>query len=204
MGRGGLRIVGLSHGRTRYAGGTGRPGPLTQLGRDLLVEMRHEPVILDTSHMAEESFFEALDLFDGPVIATHSNCRSLIPTDRQLSDEMIRTITKREGVIGAVLFNKFLTNDWEQTGRSKQRVTLAHFVKQVRHICDVAGDSGHVGIGSDMDGGFGSESIPAELDTIADLPKIVDALVEDGFSERQVTNIVGENWLSFLRRTLPD
>jgi membrane dipeptidase len=199
----GLRVVGLSHGKTRYAGGTGQPGPLTQLGRELLSEMEREPVILDTSHMAEASFFEALRSFHGPVIATHSNCRALIPTDRQLSDEMIRAIVNREGVIGVALFNSFLSADWVQAGRVKRRVTLAHFVKQVKHICEVAEDSDHVGIGSDFDGGFGSESIPAELDTIRDMPKIADALTEAGFSEKEVNGILGENWLRFLNRTLP-
>jgi membrane dipeptidase len=200
----GVRVIGLSHGRTRYAGGTGQPGPLTHLGRELLSEMEGEPVILDTSHMAEASFFEALSLYGGPVIATHSNCRTLIPTDRQLSDEMIQAIVKRKGVIGAVLFNRFLSPDWDQAGRVKERVTLTHFTKQVEHICEVAGNSDHVGIGSDFDGGFGSESIPAELDTIADLPKIADALTKAGFSEKEVNGIMGENWLKLLNRTLPD
>lgn len=199
----GMRVLGLAHRRTRYAGGTGQPGPLTQLGRELLSKMEHEPIILDTSHLAEASFFEALDLFDGPVIATHSNCRALIPTDRHLSDEMIRAIVNRKGVIGIALYNRFLSADWEKTGKVKERVTLSDFVKQVRHVCDLAGDSLHVGIGSDLDGGFGSESIPADIDTIADLPKIADALANSGFSEKDVNGILGENWLSFLKKRLP-
>ena len=199
----GLRVVGFAHGKTRYSGGTGQPGPLTELGRELLAEMEHESVILDTSHMAEESFFQALDLFEGPVIATHSNCRALIPTDRHLSDEMIRAIVKREGVIGIVLFNKFLSADWEKTGRLKEQVTLNHVVKQVEHLRDVAGSTTNIGIGSDLDGGFGSESTPAEVDTIADLPKIADALLEAGFSEKEVNGIMGENWFRFLQNFLP-
>jgi len=199
----GLRVVGLSHGRTRYAGGTRQPGPLTQLGCELLAEMEHEPTILDTSHMAEESFFDALELFNGPVIATHSNCRAIVPTDRHLSDEMIRAIVKRDGVIGTVLYNKFLVPDWKQGPGAKEQVTLAHFVKHVKHICEVAGDSNHVGIGSDLDGGFGRESVPAELDTVADTPKIAKALTEGGFSERQIDGIMGQNWLRFLNGALP-
>jgi membrane dipeptidase len=199
----GLRVVGLAHGKTRYSAGTGQPGPLTKLGRELLSEMAKEPIILDTSHMAEESFFEALDLFQGPLIASHSNCRALIPTDRHLTDEMIRALVKREGVIGVVLFNRFLTADWEKAGQVKERVTLAHFVKQVEHIRDIAGGSDHIGIGSDLDGGFGSESIPAELDTVADIPKIGHALAEAGFAEKEVSCILGENWLRFLKSALP-
>ena len=199
----GLRVVGFAHGKTRYSGGTGQPGPLTQLGRELLSEMEHEPVILDTSHMAEESFLEALDLFKGPVIATHSNCRALVPTDRQLSDEMIHAIVKRDGVIGIVLYNKFLSFDWENTGRLKEQVTLAHVLKHVQYIRDLTGRTNNIGIGSDFDGGFGSESTPAELDTIADLPRIAEALLESGFSENEVSGIVGENWLRFLKSSLP-
>ena len=199
----GLRVVGLSHGRTRYAGGTSQPGPLTGLGRELLTEMEREHVILDVSHMAEASFFEALDAFHGPVIATHSNCRAFVPTDRQLSDDMIRAIVKRGGIIGVVLFNKFLTPDWEKTGRVKQHVTLADVVKHVRHMCEVAGDWKHVGIGSDLDGGFGSESIPSELETIADTPKLATALSDAGFSGGAVDAVMGDNWLRFLRDNLP-
>jgi len=202
--RKGLRVVGLAHGRTRYSGGTRQAGPLTDLGRGLLSEMEREHVILDTSHMAEESFFDALRLFHGPIIATHSNCRTLIPTDRHLSDEMIRVIVERDGMIGGVLFNKFLTPDWEKNGRRKESVTLADFVRQLQHIYEVAGDTEHVGIGSDFDGGFGSESIPAEMDTIADMPKVAVALTEAGFSDEEVDGIMGENWLRFLHKTLPD
>jgi membrane dipeptidase len=199
----GLRVVGFAHGQTRYSGGTRQAGPLTQLGRELLLEMEHEPVILDTSHMAEESFFEALDLFKGPVIATHSNCRALVPTDRQLSDEMINAIVKRNGVIGIVLYNKFLSFDWDNTGQLKERVTLAHVLNHMQHIRDLAGGTRNIGIGSDFDGGFGSESIPAELDTVADLPRIAEALLESGFSESEVRGIMGENWLRFLKSSLP-
>lgn len=198
----GLRVIGLAHGRTRYSGGTGQPGPLTELGRKLLSAMEREQVILDTSHMAEASFFEALDAFHGPVIATHSNCRELIPTDRHLTDDMIRAIVERDGMIGVVLYNKFLSPDWE-IGQVKEHVTLAHVVRQVKHLREVAGDSGHIGIGSDFDGGFGSESIPAELDTIADLPKVGVALTNAGLSEHEAEGILGRNWIKFLTRALP-
>ena len=201
---GGLRVIGLAHGRTRYSGGTGEPGPLTPLGRELLAEMEREPLILDLSHMAEASFFEALELFHGPVIATHSNCRALIPTDRHLSDEMIRAIVKRGGVIGIALFNRFLRADWVETGRVKERVTLADFVKQVNHIRDLIGGTSHVGIGSDFDGGFGSESIPSEMDTATDLPKIADTLAHAGYSDLDISGIMGANWLNFIRKTLPE
>ena len=156
----GVRIVGPAWHATHYAGGTRAPGPLTELGRELMKEMERTGLILDMSHMAEASFFEALDLFHGPVIASHSNCRSIVPTDRQLSDEMISALVAREGVIGAVLFNKFLQPDWRETGAIKSKVTLSDVMKHIHHMCDLAGDRLHVGIGSDFDGGFGAESIP--------------------------------------------
>ena len=105
-----------------------------------MLEMENSGLILDTSHMAEESFFEALDLFHGCVIASHSNCRVYTPTDRQLSDEMIRAIVDRNGVIGTVLYNKFLDPDWEKRGKLKKDVNLATVAKHVKHVCDLAGD----------------------------------------------------------------
>ncbi|HYB66946.1 MAG TPA: membrane dipeptidase, partial [Candidatus Acidoferrales bacterium] len=199
----GVRIVGPAWHATHYAGGTRAPGPLTELGRELMKEMERTGLILDMSHMAEASFFEALDLFHGPVIASHSNCRSIVPTDRQLSDEMISALVAREGVIGAVLFNKFLQPDWRETGAIKSKVTLSDVMKHIHHMCDLAGDRLHVGIGSDFDGGVGAESIPAELDTAADLQKVGEALGDAGFSQIDIDNILGGNWVRLLRRALP-
>jgi len=202
--REGLRIVGPAWHGTRYAGGTGAPGPLTVLGRRLLGQMESLRVILDLSHLAEASFFEAIDSYRGPVIASHSNCRTIVPTDRQLSDEMIRAIVRRDGVIGIVLANHFLQAGWKESGQVKAQVTLRHVVAQIEHMCDLAGDSRHVAIGSDFDGGFGAESIPAELDHVEDLHKLEDALVQADFSEDDVNNVMSGNWLRVLRRSLPD
>jgi membrane dipeptidase len=198
----GVRIVGPAWRATRYAGGTQMPGPLTELGRKLIKEMKKAGLILDLSHMAEASFFEALELFHGPVIASHSNCRAIVPTDRQLSDEMISALVAHEGVIGTVPYNKFLQPDWTETGGIKSKVTLADVVEHIRHVCDLAGDRLHVGIGSDFDGGFGAESIPAELDTAADLRKVGEALGDAGFSQTDIDNILGGNWVRLLRRAL--
>jgi membrane dipeptidase len=165
--------------------------------------MARVSLILDVSHMAEESFFQALDQFHGPVLASHSNCRAYVPTDRQLSDEMIQALVKRGGVIGVVLYNDFLLVDWKKNHKVKSDVTLAAAVKQIRHICDIAGDTTHVGLGSDLDGGFGMESIPLEMDNAADLPKIGDALAKAHFTDKEVGNIMAGNWLRFLEESLP-
>lgn len=199
----GVRIIGPAWSQTRYSGGTRAPGPLTPLGRELMREMEQLGLILDTSHMAEQSFFQALDLFHGPVIASHSNCRAYVPTDRHLSDAMIRALVQRGGVIGTVLFNMFLKEGWSEAGKKKEQVTLADVVKHMQRVCDIAGDSKHAAIGSDFDGGFGVEGIPAELDTAADLYKLGDALAHAKFSDADIDNILGMNWIRLLRRTLP-
>lgn len=201
---GGVRIIGPAWSQTRYSGGTGKPGPLSELGKELMGEMSRAGFILDTSHMAEESFFQALDLFEGTVIASHSNTRKFVPTDRQLSDEMIRALVKRDAVIGAVFYNQFLLNQWRQNGADKQAVTLATVIDHMKHICDLAGDATHCGIGTDFDGGFGMEATPAEIDTAADLAKFADALSSAGFNDKQVRGILSENWLRVLSRGLPE
>src|SRR5579859_309904 len=199
----GVRIVGTSWSATRYAGGTNAPGPLTPLGRALMPEMQRAGLILDISHMAEASFFEALDLFPGPVIASHSNARAFVPTDRQLSDDMIKALVARDGVIGTVLHNPFLLAGWREAGAKKEAVPLSVAVAHIKHICDLAGDARHVGIGSDFDGGFGSEGAPSELDTVADLHLVGEALSAAGFSDADVEQYLSGNWLRLLRRALP-
>jgi membrane dipeptidase len=199
--RQGLRILGTSWTRTRYAGGTRAPGPLTDLGRALLREMDRLGVILDVSHMAEESFWQALDLFSGPVIASHANCREYVPTDRHLSDDMIRALAARDAIIGTVLANRFLVGGW--TPESGEPVTLDAVVRHIDHICQLTGTARHCAIGSDFDGGFGIESTPDELDSVADLGKIADALDHAGYSPDDIVGIMGGNWLRLLERALP-
>ena len=199
----GLRIVGPAWSQTRYSGGTRAPGPLTELGRALMPQLERAGIILDTSHMAERSFFDALELFHGTVIASHSNCRTFVNTDRQLSDEMIRALIARDGVIGAVVYNRFVQEGWDKSAK-KDAVTLANVVKHTRHICDLAGDALHVGIGTDFDGGFGVESTPREIDTVTDLQKFADALSAASFSDTDIANVLGGNWIRVLRRALPE
>ena len=196
----GLRIVGLAWKRTRYAGGTGAPGPLTDEGVALVHAMDKIGIIHDVSHLAEESFWQLLEISAGPIIASHSNCRSMVPTDRQLSDDMARAIFKRGGVIGINFFDKFLLTPGEQ---GRRRARLTDVVRHVRHFCELAGDATHVGLGTDMDGGLGREQIPVEITTSADLPRVADALSEAGFNDGDVRAIVGKNWLRFFRDHLP-
>lgn len=197
----GLRIIGLAWKQTRYAGGTGDPGPLTAAGVELIPKLDELGIIHDTSHLAEESFWQLLDLARGPIMASHSNCRLFVPTDRQLSNEMIRAIIAHDGMIGINFFDRFLMPPAEF---GKRRATLADVVHHMKHICDLAGDARHVGIGTDMDGGLGRDDIPVEIKTSADLPKLQQALSAGGFSDADVSAIMGENWLSFFRKSLPE
>ncbi len=154
----GVRIVGLAWKCVRYAGGTGAPGPLTHEGKEMVRALDRFGIIHDLSHLAEESFWDLLELSAGPVMASHSNCRSIVPTDRQLSDEMIRAIIARGGIVGINFFDKFLLSPSEYGSR---RATLADVVRHVRHICNLAGNSAHVGLGTDMDGGLGANKSPS-------------------------------------------
>jgi membrane dipeptidase len=197
----GLRIIGPAWDATRYAGGTWRGGRLTKLGRALLDVMAEYNVILDVSHLSHNALFEALDAFEGQhVIASHSNPYRYVPTSRHLPDKAIAAIAERQGVIGVVLYNRFLKKEW--SGR-KYDVTLDDVVRMIDHICQVTGSADHVGIGSDYDGGFGAEATPRELDTIRDHYKVGQALLERGFEPRHVVNIMYGNWLRVLRQALP-
>jgi membrane dipeptidase len=198
----GLRIVGLAWAATRYAGGTGEPGPLTEAGYRLLDAMAAAGLMLDLSHAAEEAYFQALDRFEGTVMVTHANPRRFLPTDRGLSDEMIQRLVARGGVVGIVPYNAFLQPGWKET-RDKQAVTLTDVVTAIDHVCQLVGDTAHVGLGSDFDGGLGAESIPAEMDTVADLAKLAPALRARGYAEADVARIMGGNWLRVLRARLP-
>ncbi|MBI3742270.1 MAG: membrane dipeptidase, partial [Chloroflexi bacterium] len=180
----------------------GAPEGLSELGKKLLPRLSGVGMILDASHMSEAAFFESRDLFEGTLIASHSNCRAYVNTDRQLSDEMIREIVKRDGVIGSVIYNRFIKQGWDKSSR-KEDVTLADLVRHVQRVCEIAGDARHVGIGTDFDGGYGAESIPAELNTIADLPRIADALAAAKFSDADIGNYFSGNWLRVLQRALP-
>jgi membrane dipeptidase len=200
----GLRLVGLSWmAGSRYAGGNSAPGPLTDAGRDLLSVMADLGLILDVSHLAEQAFFEALDRFEGWVVATHANPRARVPGPRQLSDEMIRRLVERGGVVGVVPYNGFLKPGWTE-GDAKDAVTVADVAAAVDHVCQVVGDAAHVGLGSDFDGGFGAESTPAGIDTVADLARIGPALNAMGYDEGHIAAVLGGNWLRLLRSALPE
>jgi membrane dipeptidase len=203
----GLRLIGLAWAGTRYCGGTGEPGPLTPEGRELIAAMADFNFVLDLSHMDEAAAQESLDRYEGPVMATHANCAALlkgIETNRHLPDHVIEGLIERDGVIGLVPLNTFLKVGWlRANGSQREEVPLDVLIAHIDHICQIAGDSLHAGIGSDFDGGFGLQSIPPEMDSIADLQVIASGLRTRGYGETDIENILGGNWLRFLRRNLP-
>ncbi len=203
----GLRIIGLAWAGTRYCGGTGEPGPLTEEGRKLISAMAEYNFILDLSHMDEAAALESLDRYEGPVIATHSNCAALMEgagTNRHLPDRVIRGLIERDGVIGLIPLNTFLKVGWlRKNGSRREEVSLDAFIAHIDHVCQLAGDANHAGIGSDFDGGFGLQSIPPELDTIADLQVVASKLITLGYSEADAANVLGGNWLRLLQKHLP-
>lgn len=197
----GVRLVGTAWEKTRYSGGTGYPGGLTKLGFELLDIMASFNAVLDLSHMAEEAALQSLDRYQGPIIASHSNPRKFRDTDRHLSDSTIRLLAERDGVMGVVLFNRFLDNDWTRTD-PKSTVKMTRVIEIIDHVCQLTGSANHIGLGTDWDGGFGSQHIPDEFDTIADLYKVGDALRERGFAETDIANILSGNMLRVIRRSL--
>lgn len=196
----GVRIVGTAWQRTRYSGGTGAPGGLTALGRELLDVMASFGALLDVSHMAEKSFYEACDHYEGPIFASHSNPRKFCETDRHLSDDMIRRLAERDGVMGVVLYNAFLNGSYQ---RGDPRLPLTVILDIVDHVCQVTGSAAHVGLGSDFDGGFGVDSIPEGIETVGDLWSLGPALQARGFSAADTAAVLGGNMLRKLRQALP-
>lgn len=197
----GVRIVGPAWQATRYAGGTGMPGGLTNLGHELLELLASFNVMLDLSHLAEQAFYEAVDRYEGVMIASHSNPRRFCNTDRHLSDDMIRQLAERGGVMGVVLYAPFLRGGWR---RSDGLLPMSIVADVIDHICQVTGSAQHVGIGSDFDGGFGGGSVPAGLDSVSDLLRIADLLQARGYEQGDIEAVMHGNFLRQLRAVLPE
>ena len=200
----GLRVLSLSHyGPSHYAHGTNTTGGLFPPARPLLAGMEQLGIVLDLTHTSDDSFWEALEVFHGRVIATHNNSRALVPRQRQFTDDQIRAIVERDGVIGIALDDWMLHTDFEIQHPRPELVSLETAVDHIDYICELAGSARHVAIGTDLDGGFGTEQSPRNLDTIADLQKFVHLLRSRGYAEADVEAFMHGNWLRLLRETMP-
>jgi membrane dipeptidase len=198
----GLRIIGPAHyGVSPYAHGTGTEGGLFPPGKPLLKEMERVGMILDVTHLSDQCFDEALDIYGGPVLASHHNCRALVPNQRQLTDEQIKRLIGRGAVIGTALDTWMLYPGWERgkTTPEEAGVKLEAMVDHIDRVCQLAGNARHAAIGTDLDGGFGREQSPLDLDTIADLQRVPDLLRRRGYAEDAVEGVMHANWLRFFR-----
>jgi len=200
----GLRAIGPAHyGRGHYAFGTATDGPLGPRGVELLRRMEKLGIILDATHLSDTSMAEALDVFGGRVLASHHNCRALVPGDRQLTDEQIRRLVARGAVIGVALDAWMLYPGWERGKTSPRVVSLEAAADHIDHVCQLAGGARHSGIGSDLDGGFGTEQTPRDLQTIADLQKLAHILDRRGYKPGDVDAVFHGNFLRFFTEALP-
>ena len=202
----GLRAIGPAHyGPGVYANGTDSSGGLNERGVALIKEVDSLGMILDATHLCDDAFWEALDLFHGPVWASHHNCRALVPHNRQISDDMIRALAERGAVIGAAFDAWMIVPGWvrRQSTPESMQGYLRHIVDHIDHICQITGSHEHVGIGSDLDGCFGTEQTPIDVQTIYDLTRLPELFAERGYSEEAIRGIMRDNFLKFLERGLP-
>ena len=199
----GLRAIGPAHyGPGIYAHGTDSVGGIGPKGKELLKKIEELHLILDATHLCDVSFWETMKVYNGPVWASHNNCRKFVDHNRQFSDDQIKELIHRNAVIGIALDAWMMVPNWVR-GKSTPKgmgVTLDIMVDNIDHICQLAGNTNHVGIGTDLDGAFGTEQSPADLDTIADLQKVPDLLKQRGYSPMDIENIMNRNFINFLKR----
>jgi membrane dipeptidase len=197
----GLRIIGPAHyGVSPYAHGTGTEGGLFPRGPALLHEMERVGMILDVTHLSDQCFDEALDLYGGPVLASHHNCRALVPDQRQLTDAQIKRLVERGAVIGSALDTWMMVPGWVRgkTRPEEVGVKLEMMIDHIDRVCQLAGSADHAAVGTDLDGGFGREQSPMDLDTIADLSRLPELMSKRGFSDEAIGKILHGNWVRFF------
>ena len=199
----GLRAIGPAHyGPGVYAYGTDSNGSIGQKGKELVKKIEELNLILDVTHLSDTSFWETIEIYNGNLWASHNNCRKFVNHNRQFSDDQIKEIIRRDGVIGVPLDAWMMVPNWIR-GKSTPEtmgVTLNQMIENIDHICQLSGNSNHVGIGTDLDGAFGIEQTPTDIDTIADLQKVPLMLKKIGFSESDVEKVMNKNFINFLKR----
>ncbi len=202
----GLRAMGPAHyGVGRYAFGHDKVGSLSDLGKELVREMSRLGILLDLTHLSEQTFWDALEIYDGPVWASHHNCRALVDDPRQLNDDQIKAVAERDGVLGLAFDAWMIVPGWirGKTTPESSGATIEHAVNHIDHICQLLGNTKHVGIGTDLDGGFGTEQSPQDLNSIADIRRVFDILEARGYSDSDITAIAHGNFVDCALRALP-
>jgi len=201
----GLRAIGPAHyGPGTYAFGTGSSGGIGKKGKELLKEIEKLNLILDVTHLCDQSFWETLDNYNGNLWASHSNTRTVVPDERQFSDDQIKELIKRGAVIGMAFDAWMMIPNWERgiSNPEQKELLIENIVDHIDHICQLTGSSNHVGLGSDLDGGFGKEQCPSDLGTIADLQKLDGILKKRGYNDDDINKIFNKNFIDFLKRIL--
>ena len=199
----GLTAIGPAHyGPGTYAHGTDSVGGIGVKGKELLKKIEELNLILDATHLCDVSFWETMKVYNGPVWASHNNCRKFVNHNRQYSDEQINELIRRDAVIGIALDAWMMVPNWVRGESTPEGmgVTLDQMIDNIDHICQLSGNAFHVGIGSDLDGAFGKEQSPDDLDTIADLQKIPLMLSKKGYTKIDIENIMSQNFIKFLKR----
>ena len=198
-----MRALGPAHyGPGRYANGTDATGHLNEQGIQLLKEMDSLDMILDATHLCDDAFWDAIEIFQGSVWASHNNCRALVNHNRQFSDAMIKVLIERGAVIGAAFDAWMIVPDWIRGTSLPEQMncSIEKIIDHVDHICQLAGNTNHVGLGTDLDGGYGTEQSPYDLDTIADLQNIPAMLFKRGYTNTDIENMMHGNWLRFIKK----
>ena len=201
----GLRAIGPAHyGPGTYAFGTGSSGGIGEKGKELLKEIEKLNLILDVTHLCDQSFWETLDNYNGNLWASHSNTRTVVPDERQFSDDQIKELIKRGAVIGMAFDAWMMIPNWERgiSNPEQKELLIENIVDHIDHICQLTGSSNHIGLGSDLDGGFGKEQCPSDLDTIADLQNLDGILKKRGYNDDDINKIFNKNFIDFLKRIL--
>ena len=202
----GLRAIGPAHyGVGRYAVGHDRSGPLTEQGKELVREINRLGLLLDLTHLNDQTFWDVLEIHQGPVWTSHHNCRALVNDPRQLTDEQIRAIAERDGVLGLAFDAWMIVPGWirRKTTPQSAGVTIENAVDHIDHVCQLLGTAKHVGIGTDLDGGFGTEQSPLDLNSIADIRRVLDILETRGYSTEDIAGIAHGNFVECALRALP-
>jgi membrane dipeptidase len=199
----GLRAIGITHyGANRYGGGTRSEVGLAADAIPLLKNIQKLGMALDMTHLSDVAFWQVGNIFDGRVLASHQNARKLCNWQRQFSDEQLKFVIERRGVIGVALDAIMLQPGYVR-GQSRREVTLQSVVANIDHVCQLAGNSLHSGIGSDLDGGFGCEQTPSDVDTIFDLTRLPELLRQRGYKPDDIENVLWRNWVNFFAEVLP-